>query len=310
MKNTIILIALFGATFIANSQKIYTKTFGNSKSKPIIFLHGGPGYNSVSFEVTTAQKIADNDFYVIVYDRRGEGRSEDKNAKFTFQETFDDLNEIYKKFSLKRATLIGHSFGGIITTLFAEKYPKSINSIILVSAPISLPETFKTIIKSIKSIYQTKKDDTNLNYINMLEKMDSNSIEYSSYCFAHAMQNGFYSTRNPNDLAKNIYATFRTDTLLSKYASKMDYIAPQGFWKNEKYTTINLTENLKVLKSKNLKIYSLFGKEDGLYSAEQIAKTENIVGISNNKYLENCSHNVFIDQQKIFIETLKKWTNK
>ena len=34
----------------------------------------------------------------------------------------------------------------------------------------------------------------------------------------------------------------------------MDYIAPQGFWKNEKYTSLNLSENLKNLKSKKLKI--------------------------------------------------------
>lgn len=310
MKNTFILFTLFLVTFIANSQEIYTKTFGNSKSKPIIFLHGGPGYNAVSFEVTTAQKLADNGFYVIVYDRCGEGRSEDKNAKFTFKETFDDINVIYKKFSLKKATLIGHSYGGIIATLYAEKYFEKINSIILVSAPVSLNETFKTIIKSSKVIYETKKDSVNLNYLNMLENMDTNSIEYSSYCFAHAMQNDFYSTRNPNDLAKNIYATFKTDILLSKYASKMDYIASQGFWKNEKYTAVNLSENLKKLKSKNLKIYGLFGKEDGLYSTEQIAKTQNIIGIDNTKYLENCSHNVFIDQQKIFIDSLKKWITK
>ena len=310
MKNALILFTLLAVTFFTNAQEIYTKTFGNSKNKPIIFLHGGPGYNSVSFEATTAQKLADAGFYVIVYDRRGEGRSEDKNTKFTFQETFNDLNAIYKKYGLKKANLIGHSFGGIIATLFAEKFPKSIKSIILVSAPVSLQETFRTILKRTKSIYETKKDGANLNYINMLEHMDTNSIEFSSYCFAHAMQNGFYATGNPNDLAKNIYATFRTNVLLSKYASKMDYIAPQGFWKNEKYTSLNLSENLKNLKSKKLKIYGLFGKDDGLYSVEQIAKTENIVGINNTKYLENCSHNVFIDQQKTFIETLQKWVNK
>ena len=286
MKNIFTLIILFAVTFIANAQDIYIKTFGNTKNKAILFLHGGPGYNSASFEATTANKLAENGFFVIVYDRRGEGQSEDKNAKFTFQETFDDLNNIYKKYNLKKATLIGHSFGGIIATLFAEKYPKSINSMFLVSTPISLPKTFKTIIKKTRTIYEIKKDNVNLNYINMLENMDANSIEYSSYCFAHAMQNGFYSTRNLNDLAKNIYATFKTDILLLKYASKMDYIAPQGFWKNEKYTTINLTEKLVKLKSKELKIYSLCGKDDGLYSLEQIAETANIIGVENTKYLE------------------------
>jgi hypothetical protein len=32
---------------------------------------GGPGYNCAGFEVSTAQELANNGFYVIVYDRRG-----------------------------------------------------------------------------------------------------------------------------------------------------------------------------------------------------------------------------------------------
>ena len=49
------------------------------------------------FEGTTAQKLADLGFYVIAYDRRGEGRSADPNATFTYNEAFQDLNAIYKK---------------------------------------------------------------------------------------------------------------------------------------------------------------------------------------------------------------------
>ena len=74
-------------------------------------------------------------------------------------------------FNLTSATLIGHSFGGVIASLYAEKYPEKTKSIILVSAPLSMQETFSTILKSSKSIYTSKKDSINLYYINMLEKM-------------------------------------------------------------------------------------------------------------------------------------------
>jgi proline iminopeptidase len=193
-----IILSIFFLTTVAFSyaQTIYVKAFGNSKHQPIIFLHGGPGYNCVNFEATTAQPLADKGFFVIVYDRRGEGRSKDPNAKFTFNETFEDLKAIYQKFSLSKATLIGHSFGGVVATLFAEANPKKVQSVFLVGAPISLQATFKNIISKSKSIYQTKKDSTNLNYISMLENMDTTSIEYSAYCFGHAMQNGFYTPKN------------------------------------------------------------------------------------------------------------------
>jgi proline iminopeptidase len=306
----IVSTILFFATIVANGQNIYTKTFGNGKDKPIIFLHGGPGYNCVNFEATTAQKLADKGFFVIVYDRRGEGRSKDQNSKFTFSETFDDINSLYSQFKLTKAILIGHSFGGVVATLFAEVNPKKVQSIILVGAPISLQSTFKNILITSKNIYQTKKDSVNLNYISMLENMDTTSIEYSSYCFGHAMQNGFYSPKNPTSEAKTLYSTFRTDTLLRKYASQMSYQAPQGFWKNEKYTTIDLTKNLQDIRKKKIKIFGLYGKDDGLYSNQQVSDLQKEIGMDNLKYFDNCSHNVFIDQQTQFIDAVKMWTNK
>ena len=295
------------ATIFTHGQSLYVKTFGKAKDKPIIYLHGGPGYNSVNFEATTAQKLADNGFFVIVYDRRGEGRSIDSNAKFTFKETFEDINFIYKKYGIKRATLIGHSFGGVVATLFSNKYPHKIKSIILVGAPVSLQTTFKTILAKSKSIYQSQNDSVSLNYISMLETMDTNSIEYSAYCFGHAMRNGFYSPKKPTEEAKKIYSQYRTDTLLLKYSSQMSSEAPQGFWKNEKYTTINLAVILKKFKAKKMRIFGLYGKEDGLYASQQVLDLQNTIGVDNLKYFDNCSHNVFIDQQTQFIEAIKTW---
>lgn len=308
MKKNIISAMLLFVAVVVSAQTLYIKTFGNSKDKPIIFLHGGPGYNCANFELTTAEQLADKGFFVIVYDRRGEGRSTDQNAKFTFKESFDDLNAIYKKYGLKKATLLGHSFGGVVATLFAEANPKKVQSIILIGAPVSLQKTFKNILSKSKSIYQEKKDSINLNYVSVLESMDTASIEYSSYCFGHAMQNGFYAPKNPTAAAKNVYSKFRTDPLLAKYASQMSYEAPQGFWKNEKYTTIDLTKNLQHLQKKKISLYGLYGKDDGLYSEQQVADLQNLIGANNLKYFDNCSHNVFIDQQTAFIDALIMWT--
>lgn len=295
-------------TLLVNGQTIYSKTFGNRKDKPMIFLHGGPGYNSVNFEATTAQRLADQGFFVIIYDRRGEGRSIDEKASFTFKETFEDLNAIYEKYQLKNATLIGHSFGGIVATLYAETYTKKVKTLILVGAPVSLQETFNNIIMKSKIIYHSKNDSVNLKYITMLENMNKKSIEYSSYCFGHAIQNGFYTPKNMTSEAKEIYSRFKSDPLLLEYASKMTYEAPQGFWKNEKYTTIDLTPNLKSLLNQKVNIYGIYGKDDGLYSVEQVTNLQNLLGKENLKYLDNCSHNVFIDQQTQFLQEVKTFT--
>jgi proline iminopeptidase len=283
------------------------KAFGERKDKPIIFLHGGPGYNSANFEATTAPELSKRGFFVIVYDRRGEGRSKDPSETFTFQQTFEDLKTIYQQYGLKRSTLIGHSFGGIVATLFAESYPEKVQSVILVSAPVSMQASFRHILAQSKVIYESRKDSMNLRYLSLLEQMDTTSFEYMTYCLAHAMQNRFYSPKNPTDAAKSIYANFKTDTLLKKYASQMSYQAPKGFWKNEKYTGMNITQHIEAIQRKGIKVYGLYGKEDGLYSLQQIAGLQHQIGRSNLKYLDDCSHNVFIDQQAIFLETVKTW---
>ncbi len=306
-------IVLFGYFWLVCNQifaqNIYLKTFGKSTHPAMIFLHGGPGYNSANFEYTTAQKLADAGFFIIVYDRRGEGRSPDAKAAFTFKETFQDLNRIYTQYKLKQATLLGHSFGGVVATLFAERYPQKIQALVLVGAPMALQETFRTILKRVKKIYQAQNDQTRLQYVDRIEQMDKKSLQYSSYCFIQAMQNGFYAPKKVTDEAKSIYVQFGTNALLKKYAQQMSYAAPQGFWKNEQYTTLDLTKPLERLKTKKLPIFGLYGQEDGLYSAQQVEKLAKLIGKENLMYYENCSHSVFIDQQSKFIQALKKWVN-
>ena len=301
MKSFCYFICALLISFKAFSQEIFVATYGNPKHEPVLFLHGGPGYNSVLFEKSTAQKIADKGFFVIVYDRRGEGRSMKMNAKFTFTQTFDDINTILDSLKITKTSIIGHSFGGIIAILYASKFSEKMNSIALVGVPVSLQQTFNHIIKSSKTIYESKKDLTNLNYISMLEEMDKTSIQFSSYCFAHAMYNGFYIPKKPTKEAVNIYAELRKDPNTMEFLSKMTTQAPKGFLENENYTTINLTDKIKNLRIKKLKIYCFYGKDDGLFSEEQISDLSSIIGHENMYNYKDCSHNVFIDQQEIFI---------
>lgn len=304
----LLILFTFLSIYTAFSQELYIKTFGNKSDKALIFLHGGPGYNCSNFEVLAAEELSKSGFFVITYDRRGEGRSTDKNAKFTFQESYDDINSIYKKYNLTKASLIGHSFGGILATLYAENNADKVESIYYVGAPISLQETFKSIIAKVKTIYTEKKDEANLKYVTMLETMDTTNIQYSSYCFVHAMQNGFYKPKKPSAEAMALYANFATDPVLKANASQMTYEAPQGFWKNESYTTLDLYTNVESLKTKNIKLFGLYGKEDGLFSEAQVMKLKDIIGENNLHYLDNCSHNVFVDQRSEFIKAIKGWS--
>jgi len=304
----LLLSVLFVSTYCYSfaQQNLYSKTYGDAKNKVIVFLHGGPGYNSVSFEVSTAAVLADMGFYVIVYDQRGCGRSKaDSNSQYNFNEAFDDLNSIYDKYKVKSATLIGHSFGGTLAVLFAKKFVEKVDNVILVGSPLSYQMTFKNIISRCKKIY-TEKSSPQLQYITMLEKMDTSSLDYSSYCFIHAMSNGFYKSKNPSAKSVTINASLKNDPNAS-YLSSMTREPVAGFHRTEHYTTLNLSTPLTELIIKKVKVYGIYGQEDGLFDQNQFDKLQDIIGASNFTIVPNASHNIFIDQQDAFVEAVKKY---
>lgn len=302
-----LFLTFFLASFWVAAQDLYVQTFGDAHQPALIFLHGGPGYNSASFEATTAQRLSEEGFYVVVYDRRGEGRSERLPAEFTVEQSLADLHQLYRQLHLKKAVLLGHSFGGMLATLYAERYPKRVKGMVLIGAPMELSATFANIRARCTAIYKEKEDATNLYYMGLLEKMDPASIDYASYCFAHALQNGFYSPASPSPEASALYHKFASDPLLQQYGSKMTREAPLGFWKKEQYTTFNVLPHLETVLQQKTPVLALYGQEDGLFSEAQIQQLETFVGTAQLYYWKNCSHNVYIDQQSLFITTLKNW---
>lgn len=305
MKKLLLFVMLLFTVCAASGQTLYSKTFGDKNNKAIIFIHGGPSGNAVHFEATTAKKLAERGFYVIVYDRRGEGRSADKNAKINYHEAFNDLNNLYKTYGLKKATLIGFSFGGLVSTLYAEKYPEKINSLILVSALFNQQESYDHILSSVRKIYTEKGEAEKLKKVTEVESLDKNSAEYRGECFALASENGYFKVANPDKEAVKIYNDYETDDLYKSNIRNKN--APILFYKNEPRNNINVKPVLEHLRKKGMDIYALYGKQDGIFSPTQMMGMKNLVGATNFKFLNNCSHYLYADQQIAFLDSIEGW---
>jgi len=298
------LLSLFLAlSFFAKGQNLYIKTYGNEKSKPIIFIHGGPSGNATLFEGTTAQKLADQGFYVIAYDRRGEGRSADPNAKFTYDEAFQDLNSIYATYNLKKAIILGHSFGGLIATLYTNKYPQNVSALVLAGALFSQQETYDHILDTLKKKYSN--DSAQLKRINIVENLNKNSAEYRKGCYELAGENGFFKMPNPTAESKKLYANYEAGEFYKTNIRNKN--APLVFYQNEKQNNIDTRPILKKIKSAGVPIYGIYGKDDGIFSSAQINSLKAITGENHFAFLDNCSHYLFVDQQSAFISKLKNW---
>lgn len=303
------ILLLFGIviSFAVNAQTnntIYSKSYGQSENPAIIFIHGGPRGNSTLFEGTTAKKLAEKGFYVIVYDRRGEGRSIDTTAAFTYQEAIKDLNELYKSYNIKKANIIAHSFGGLVGTLYTEQNPEKVNSLILAGALFSQQETYDHILKTAKRIYQRKNDTLMISQVSKIEKLNKNSAEYRKQCFEIASQNNYFKMPFPTEEANEIRENYE----LSEFGKNniRNDNAPILFYKNESKNNIDTKPILKNLK-KQIKLFAVYGQQDSIFSEKQLSDMEKTVKKQNFKIIENCSHYLFVDQQQIFISTIVKW---
>jgi len=297
VKYSLLTLFSFFISQILYGQEIYSKDYGEKQNPAIIFIHGGPSGNSNLFEATTAQNLADLGFYVIVYDRRGEGRSKDENAKMTFNESFDDLLKIYETYKIEKANILGHSFGGIIATLFTEKYPEKVKTLTLAGALVSQQETYNHILKNAEQKF--KNDSDKLSQISEIKNLNKNSAEYRKQCFELASEMNYFNMPNPTEESKKLREIYE-ESEFSK-TNFRNRNSPIKFYQNESQNNLDNNSILKSIRKNGIPIYAIYGNEDSIFSANQLRDLQKTVAKSNFKVLENCSHYLFVDQQAEFL---------
>lgn len=294
-----LLSLLFTLLFISfNTQKIYSKAYGNSKNIPIIFIHGGPSGNATLFEGTTAQKLAEKGFYVIVYDRRGEGRSKDENASMTFKESFEDLSQIYKTYGIKKANILAHSFGGIVGTLFTKQFPEKVSSLTLIGALFSQQETYDHILKQAKEKF--KNNPSKLKEISEIEHLSKDSADYRKRCYNLASDMNFFTMPFPTSESQQLRKEYESGEFYAVNFRNPE--SPLKFYKNEVQNNLDNTAILKRIKKHGIPIFAIYGKDDGIFSDKQLNDMKTIAGENHFKVIDNCSHYLFVDQQDEFLQ--------
>lgn len=161
---------------------MYTRYFGDASRPPILFIHdsygdasvsnetlpaGGPSVNSMYFEYGMAEQLAEkgNGFFVVVYDQRGQGRSDEAKSKdYTYKQYSDDINALINVYHLQNdqhtinLTIVGHSHGGVIALKFDEMNPGIAKQIILLDTPLDVFQTLNNIETNCQTRYTSSKE--------------------------------------------------------------------------------------------------------------------------------------------------------
>lgn len=130
--------------------KINYERYGEKKKQTLVLLHGW-GQN-IQMMKPIGDKFPEND--IIIIDFPGHGKSEEPKELWTLNDFVEMLHELLMKLKVKNPILIGHSFGGKISLIYASKYETK--KLVLFGSPFKIkknPNSLKVkVLKMIKNL--------------------------------------------------------------------------------------------------------------------------------------------------------------
>lgn len=108
-----------------------------SGDPPLLFVHGwtcNHTYFQPQFEHFARRQR------VVALDLRGHGESDKPEQEYTLEEFADDLAWLCERLDLRRPIVVGHSMGGAVALVLAQRHPDLPAAIVMVDSVAAMPE--------------------------------------------------------------------------------------------------------------------------------------------------------------------------
>ncbi|WP_062703225.1 alpha/beta fold hydrolase [Chryseobacterium indologenes] len=122
-----------------NGAMLHAEAFGPENGTMIVALHGGPGGDYRY--ILNCKDLVEKGYRVVFYDQRGSGLSQ-RFPKKSYTSLgagaadlmYDELHAViahYRKSPNQKVVLLGHSWGAMLASGYAGKYPQNIQALVL-----------------------------------------------------------------------------------------------------------------------------------------------------------------------------------
>lgn len=124
--------------------ELYFEHVGPRNAPAVLFLHGGPGYNSYSFQDQMGEFL--EPLQMVYLDQRGCGRSGPLEGDLTIDDLVEDAEAVRAFLDIDQIIPLGHGFGAIIALEYARRFPEHVPKVITINPWIHMSELAKTLL--------------------------------------------------------------------------------------------------------------------------------------------------------------------
>ena len=261
--------------------------WGNKDATPILYLHGWADSGSTfQFVVDSFKK----NWRVIAPDFRGFGRSQHNKSSYWFPDYLADLNRIINIFSEKDPiTLIGHSMGGNVASMYAGIFPDEVKNLINI-------EGF--------GLKESNSDNAPINYYHWIKKQNSDQ-KFSEYKTFDELADKLLK-RNPK-MSKDV-AMYVANEWAMKHESGLIKLRADPFHKLPNAVQYRRNEAEACWKLIRANMIFIFGKNTNFIEQLDTVNNEERSSIfSNSQMVEipDAGHMIHLENPELLASTIE-----
>jgi proline iminopeptidase len=132
-----------GKLVAIRDTRLYVEDSGPREAPALLYLHGGPGAGSFDFSLYQRERLNAR-LRTVVIDQRGVLRS-DPVDHCTVGDLVEDCEALRKTLGVPSWTVVGHSFGGMLALLYANRYPGGVSRVIFENPAIDIRSSVKAL---------------------------------------------------------------------------------------------------------------------------------------------------------------------
>ncbi len=205
-----------------NGVRLYYRVAGEAPPwrAPVVFLHGGPGYNSYSFARLMGPRL-EKTRRMVYLDQRGCGRSERPwDGRYSLEILGEDLEALRQELGVSRWVLMGHSFGGTLALEYAARHPEHVAGVVYVDGLSDSASSYATWKREFERLYpgrlaETASDENASDYDQVMRAL--RGLDVRSFFDTLQFQNTVYrqmqeavdaesGLRNTGELSQALFA--------------------------------------------------------------------------------------------------------